>query len=225
MVNVAIIPARAGSKRIINKNRKRINGDSLVERTYKFAKKINFLDDIIVSTDDPIILKTFKKKEDPNVTLFKRPKKFARSTSANLEQAVLDIINKYEKTKNKITSVLLLHPTSPFRSKSKIYYGFTKFNNYKMKKSVISVSYTNFTNKRKFLIKNKMLKLSKSNSAKVKNFQINGNFYIASKSFLSKNKSFFKENNSFPVILNSKKLSLDIDVIKDLNKARSYFKN
>ena len=63
MVNVAIIPARAGSKRIINKNRKRINGDSLVERTYKFARKIKFLDDIIVSTDDPIILKTFKKKK------------------------------------------------------------------------------------------------------------------------------------------------------------------
>ena len=68
-----------------------------------------------------------------------------------------------------------------------------------------------------------MLFKGKENTDKL--FQINGNFYFASVNFINKYKSFFKEGNSHPVILKSKKLAIDIDTSKDFKKAEKYFQN
>ena len=51
MKPVCIIPARSGSKRIKNKNIKKINGTPLIGITIKIAKKSNLFSDIVVSTD------------------------------------------------------------------------------------------------------------------------------------------------------------------------------
>ena len=51
MKNTIIIPARAGSKRLKNKNFLIFNDKSLMERTITFSKKINNIDQIIVSSD------------------------------------------------------------------------------------------------------------------------------------------------------------------------------
>ena len=90
-----------------------------------------------------------------------------------------------------------------------------------MKKSVISVSSYNKNNKRKFMIKNNLLDECK-NSNFFKKFAINGNFYIASKKFLIKYKSFFSTRKTYPVVLNSKKLQVDIDTKKDFNLAKKF---
>ena len=90
-----------------------------------------------------------------------------------------------------------------------------------MKKSVISVSSNNKTNKRKFIIKNNVLAENKDATLK-KKFVINGNFYIASKKFLIKYKSFFTIRKTYPVVLNSKKLQVDIDTKKDFNLAKNF---
>ena len=51
MKNTIIIPARAGSKRLKNKNFLIFNDKTLMERTITFSKKINNIDQIIVSSD------------------------------------------------------------------------------------------------------------------------------------------------------------------------------
>ena len=48
---VAIIPARSGSKGIIDKNLKLLYGKTLLEWSIEACKKSNFIDQIIVSTD------------------------------------------------------------------------------------------------------------------------------------------------------------------------------
>ena len=45
---IGIILARKGSKRIKNKNLKKISGKSLIEITIKFAKKLKFLTNIVL---------------------------------------------------------------------------------------------------------------------------------------------------------------------------------
>ena len=50
---VAIIPARAGSKGIPNKNIRIINGKPLVFYAIENAKKSQYINEIIVSTDSP----------------------------------------------------------------------------------------------------------------------------------------------------------------------------
>jgi pseudaminic acid cytidylyltransferase len=54
-MNVAIIPARGGSKRIPKKNIKEFAGQPLIAYSIEVAKRAGVFDHIIVSTDDPVI--------------------------------------------------------------------------------------------------------------------------------------------------------------------------
>ncbi len=53
---LAVIPARAGSKRIQHKNRQELGGVELWERALRFAFTCTDLDRVVVSTDDETIL-------------------------------------------------------------------------------------------------------------------------------------------------------------------------
>ena len=63
MCVLAIIPARKGSMRLPNKNIKSLRGIPLIEWSINTAKKLNFVDDIIITTNDQKILKKLKKKK------------------------------------------------------------------------------------------------------------------------------------------------------------------
>ena len=51
MKNIAIIPARSGSKRLINKNIKPLCGKPMLAYSIEAAKKSGMFSEIIVSTD------------------------------------------------------------------------------------------------------------------------------------------------------------------------------
>ena len=218
---IAVIPARKDSLRLPHKNRRKLLGKPLIEWSVKFAKKLKFVDDIIVSTNDKIIVNNMKKFKI--VKTFIRPKSLSGKKASTID-VILDILKKYERKFSKVDAILLLQPTSPIRSIKKIYLAFKKYIYYKKIKSVISVSNTNFPNKENFEIKkNKLLSLD---ARKSKNFayQINGNFYIASPLFLKKYKSFYCKNFTCPLVLSSKSLSIDIDTIFDFKMAERALK-
>lgn len=54
-MNIAIIPARGGSKRIPHKNIKEFCGQPMIAYPIKAAQESNLFDHIVVSTDDPAI--------------------------------------------------------------------------------------------------------------------------------------------------------------------------
>lgn len=60
-MNIAIIPARGGSKRIPRKNIKTFCGKPMIAWSIEAAKEANLFDRIIVSTDDEEIAKVAKK--------------------------------------------------------------------------------------------------------------------------------------------------------------------
>ena len=70
---------------------------------------------------------------------FFRPNALSRNNSKTVT-VILHTLHKYEKKFGKICSILLLQPTSPFRSVTKTYLGYKKYKFYKKRKSVISVS-------------------------------------------------------------------------------------
>lgn len=86
-----IIPVRAGSKGILNKNLLKINGISLVERSFNMLKACKLIDNIIISTDSPEIKLIFEKEK--NVIIHDRPKILA-SDKASTESVVEDVIHK-----------------------------------------------------------------------------------------------------------------------------------
>ncbi len=106
---VAIVPARAGSKRCIGKNRRLLQGKSLVAWALEAALASSFLDLIIVSTDDQELMASLKLY--PDIFCMERPTDLATDTATT--EDVLDYtISQLEVC---FDYCLLLQPTSPLR--------------------------------------------------------------------------------------------------------------
>ncbi len=110
---VAIIPARSGSKGIHLKNIKKLNGKPLIQYTIDAAKKCKMINRIVVSTDSKKIANISKKLgvEVP----FLRPKKISGDVSS-MEEVVTHTINFLKSEPYNPDIIIILQPTSPFRS-------------------------------------------------------------------------------------------------------------
>ena len=220
---LAIILARGGSKRLKNKNVRKLKNKPLINWTIDIAQKSKKFCDIIVSSDSEKILKISKSYNKKILTL-KRPKKLANDSSTS-EIAILHALKWYEKKFTKINYIALLQPTSPFRSLNTINKGLNIISNPKIN-AVIAVNKPDFQDNEKrffFITKNRFCHEIKSfNSLKPK-YKISGLFYLIKKNFFIKHKNFtpsiFK-----PVIINSKKENIDIDTINDWNYAQKFVK-
>jgi CMP-N,N'-diacetyllegionaminic acid synthase len=101
-----MIPARAGSKRVPNKNLRLLSGKPLI--TYVIETCLETGLDVWVSTDD---LKIMRMCQDlfPNVNLASRPAELASDTATND-----DFMNFFMNTHSKYSHILQVLPTSPF---------------------------------------------------------------------------------------------------------------
>ncbi len=108
---IAIIPARAGSKGIPNKNMAPLNGEPLIYWTIKSAKESELLDEIVVSSDGADILAFAQSQE---VSVVERPLELAQDTSKSIE-CVIHVLNSYAQRGQYFDYVMLLQPTSPLR--------------------------------------------------------------------------------------------------------------
>jgi CMP-N,N'-diacetyllegionaminic acid synthase len=115
---LVIITARGGSKGIHKKNIKRLRGKPLIQYSIDVAKEISNLDDICFTSDSDEIIEVAQ-----NCGLkvaFKRPDVLATDT-ANSRDVMLHAIETYEKLHNKTyDAIILLQPTSPFRSTEQV---------------------------------------------------------------------------------------------------------
>jgi len=110
---VALICARGGSKGIKNKNLLKIKGNSLLQIAINQAKKINFIEDIFVSTDSFRIAREAKK--NGALVPFMRPKKLSRDNTPEIlvwRHAINFLQNKLN---IKPDYVISLPTTSPLR--------------------------------------------------------------------------------------------------------------
>ena len=216
MKNTIIIPARSGSKRLKNKNFLSINGKTLIERTINFSKKIKNIDQIIVSTDSANINHLQKKYK--NIFFVKRPKYL--STDKSL--IIYTINNLYNKFNKNFKNIIILQPTSPFRSQKIINDQWIRFINLKKKfKSLVSVSIGQNLEKKKFIIKNNKLVLNKKKDTK-KLYEANGNYFMANIKFLKRYKKFIVSEETIASVIKSKKNLIDIDTKKDYKLALKY---
>jgi CMP-N,N'-diacetyllegionaminic acid synthase len=121
-----IIPARGGSKGLPRKNIKLLNGVPLIHYTIKAAQQL-FNDSLIcVSTDDEEIKLV---AEETGIKIpFLRPEELATDTSGSYE-VLLHAIDFYEKKGYKADTLILLQPTSPFRTSLQIQEAMKLFSN------------------------------------------------------------------------------------------------
>lgn len=116
---IALIPARSSSKRIIDKNIKKLVGHPLLAYTISSAIDSEIFTRVIVSTDSPHYaeISQYYGAEVP----FLRPKEFATSTSPDIEWLHFTLEKLQDKQNGKIEDCFaLLRPTSPARTSKTI---------------------------------------------------------------------------------------------------------
>ena len=121
MKNIAIIPARGGSKRLANKNILLLGGIPLIAHSILEAQKnATIIDDIYVSTDDRQIKEialSFGAK------VIDRPAQL----SGDLEPTVTALNHVLESIPFQVSTVFLLQPTNPLRPDNLISDAFSLF--------------------------------------------------------------------------------------------------
>lgn len=114
---IAIIPARGGSKGIPRKNIKKFVDRPLLSWTIGQANASNYIDKIVVSTDDDEIIKLCEYVE---IEYLKRPDKYAKDTSPSSE-AIIHVLDYYKYYNGlQYDIVLMIECTSPLRKSDDI---------------------------------------------------------------------------------------------------------
>jgi N-acylneuraminate cytidylyltransferase len=111
MRNLAIIPARGGSKRIPRKNIRDFLGKPIIAYSIEVALKSGLFEEVMVSTND---------KEIAEIALkFGAKVPFMRSPNASNDQAttmevLLEVLENYEKVQRKVfEKICCIYPTAP----------------------------------------------------------------------------------------------------------------
>ncbi len=115
MKTLAFIPARSGSKGVVDKNIRLLNGIPLLAYSVYVAQlcqEEGIFDDILVSTDSNSYLDKLKKIDYTKNYI--RPKNLALDESPTVD-AVVHALNYYAEQNIYYDNVMILQPTSPFR--------------------------------------------------------------------------------------------------------------
>jgi len=125
-MNVVIIPARGGSKRIPHKNIKVFNGKPIIYWPLKVLQNSNLFDKIIVSTDDPDISKVALSlgAEVP----FLRPNHISDDYS-NVSDVMAHEVNSLNKSNYNMDVVCCVYSTAAFLTENDLRKGFQLFLN------------------------------------------------------------------------------------------------
>lgn len=116
MENIAIIPARGGSKGIPKKNIVDFLGQPLITYTIEQALGSKRIDEVYVSTDADDIAQISKKA---GAKIINRPENIA-GDEATTESALIHALNELERKNKKPDLVVLLQCTSPLRREKDI---------------------------------------------------------------------------------------------------------
>ena len=127
-MNICVIPARGGSKRIPRKNIKEFNGKPIIAYSIEAALKSNCFDQVIVSTDDDEIAEVAKKygAQVP----FLRPDELSNDYAGTIP-VIKHAIEWMEDDKSSVENVCCLYATAPFIRPQIISQAYQQLNNSK----------------------------------------------------------------------------------------------
>ena len=226
MNNVAIIPARSGSKNVKDKNIRLMGEKPLIAYSIEAAQKSGMFTEVMVSTDSPVyaqVAETFGAQVP-----FLRSIENA-SDSASSWDMVLEVLQEYEKEGKSFDTFCLLQPTSPLRTADDIRQAYKLYEE-KAKFAVVSVCEAEHSplwsgqlpDSREFVnfidVKN-----IRQRQAMGKFFRLNGAIYIANVGHFVRDQ-FLYQRGSYAYVMPQER-SIDIDTELDFVIAEAILKN
>ncbi len=121
---LAIITARGGSKRVPGKNLRPLGGTPLLVWSVDIVKGVSEVCDTLVTTDDDAIAEAGRAAGA--LVPWLRPVELATDTATSLD-VCLHALDWYEQERGEVDGLLLLQPTSPFRSRAAVFRGIDLF--------------------------------------------------------------------------------------------------
>ena len=215
---LAIIPARQGSKRLPGKNTKLLGGLPLIAWSIRTALESSVCADVLVSTDDAATAEVARNHGASVPWL--RPSELATDTASSVDVA-LHALNTYETTNGEVEGLMLLQPTSPFRSADSIRQAVKMFSISCGTRPVVSVSPASnhpawcfrllATGMEPFMGWEEIGKRSQDLEVA---WMLNGSIYISSPDRLRADHTFLTPDTQ-PLRMESPDEALDIDTMTD----------
>lgn len=221
---LTLIPARGQSKRVPGKNKRALGGKPLICWSIHCAQEVEEVCEVLVSTDDPEIA-AIAASAGASVP-WMRPDELATDTATSVDVA-LHALNWYEREHGDVDGLLLLQPTSPFRSRETIRRGLEVFRQSNCR-PVVAVSPAHphpmwcvriedgqlvpFMTPNGFTLRSQELPPV---------FAINGVLYLIAPNDLRQARSFFVEGAA-PIVIDSEREAFDIDTEHDWRCAEAY---
>lgn len=214
---LALVPARGGSKRLPGKNIRQLGSKPLIHWTIDVIKEIHEVCDVLVSTDDACIADIAR--QCGAMVPWLRPAVLSTDTASSVDMA-LHALDWYQANHGNVDGLLLLQPTSPFRTKETICRGIQLFMEHGMQ-SVVGVS--SAASHPMWCMKideGKLVPFMDDHGLELRSqmlppvYCVNGCFYLIKPSLLVEARSFLPVG-SVPLVVDSEKESLDIDTYWD----------
>lgn len=224
MGTIAVIPARGGSKGVLKKNIRLLADKPLIHYTINAALHSNYIDHVIVSTDDDEIMNVTLAE---GIQVIKRPPEIAGDNAPTID-VILHVLDHFNGQNLESELVVLLQPTSPFRTSSDINAALDLFfqNDCDSVISVVEITHPPYWNMvmngsyLRPLFDQEYLRMRRQDLPKT--YLPNGAIYIASAETLKQTHSFYTPKMK-PYIMPAER-SLDIDSEFDLLFAESLMK-
>lgn len=226
MKNLAIIPARSGSKGVPDKNIRELNDKPLLAYSIESAINSEIFSEVMVSTDSEKYA-DIAKKYGASVPFLRSDEN--SNDTADSWSVVKEVVREYEKVGEKYDTICLLQPTSPFRNVSDIVESYKLYEE-KASVAVISVCEMEHTplwsntlpedNSLNGFIKRKSGGRRQDSD---KYYRLNGAIYIVSTAELFRDTYFYREGSYAYVMPNER--SIDIDTEMDFMYADFLMKN
>lgn len=225
MKNLAIIPARSGSKGLKNKNIKELNGIPLMGYSIDAAIRSREFAEVMVSTDSEIY-SDVARKYGASVPFLRSNEK--SNDVASSWEVVIEVLNKYKETGILFDTVCLLQPTSPLRDANDIVDAYKLLENHSIDSvtSVCEVEHSPLWSMQlsEDLSLNEFNKICEDIPRQKlgKYYRLNGAIYIRKIEYL--NDTIVIKNQNDIALIMDRSSSIDIDTNDDFELAEFYIK-
>lgn len=223
--NIAIIPARGGSKRIPGKNIKQFLGKPIIEYSINAALETSLFDTVIVSTDD-IAVKEIAVKSGAKVPFLRSQKN--SNDFAIISDVLMEVIAQLEESGQKYEYICCLYPTAPFVTSKKLEESYNLLLKTGASGVISVVKYSSPIQRALRIDADKRLFLINKNFEKVRSQDLEPAYYDAGQFFWLRVSDFLKNNeifsNNLVGYIVDQMEARDIDSMEDWKEAEIKFK-